>query len=243
MRGRGREGAVLSAAQTIWVTGFLGAGKTRFVEESTSPLVPELRELDGLADPQPAIGPKDLLVAVVDGANLKSCLEDPLTADLVRHQIASADLVHISRTDLVDAGPVRALVADITDAPAFSLDGLNGATAKAVRGSVDQGIAHAFLGWQYEGPLILDEQHALALLDARQTGAYRLFGQVRLPDGGMDLQVIGRLKQHVPLRTAPERTCLTARGPSARFRPQDLDHVLAQAAADSAGRAGLFSYR
>lgn len=97
------------AAGPVQVAGFLGAGKSRLIRDLG---LTDAIEVPGLAVPAPP-GP---VITVADAANWADLMADHLTAPLVEAQIRQADLVIVSRTDLVDATAVMAALRAMTKA-------------------------------------------------------------------------------------------------------------------------------
>ncbi|MEM7190623.1 MAG: hypothetical protein AAF439_13510 [Pseudomonadota bacterium] len=231
------------AVSRIVVTGFLGAGKSRIAQRLGGDM--PIDDGDGIS--VPVGGPGTRIVAVVDGANVEACLSDPLMGAIIRAQIAAADVIVLSRGDVVDIRPVQRLIEPLTSQPILDahrdaiaaevIAGLPAGTSAAAASFADQ-----FVEWGYRGPAILTQAAAEQLLADRPEGAWRIAGVVRVPDGGMDLQVFGRGRQ-VTKVDAPEETVLRAIGPRQTFREKGMDLAFSEAVMTSAYDQGVIACR
>lgn len=239
--------------EAILVTGFLGAGKSALVARLRAAL-PEREVLEGdgsaVVDADAARGP---IVAVADAANLGDCLGDPLVGPLVSAQIRTAGLVVLTRTDLVPAAPARAALAGLGEMQVVEVG----------PGDLPPGLARRIASlppappgppgptatppvpmaeWRYTGRAEVPETALEALLADRPEGLYRLSGTVRCGRHGVEVEVVGRLRQTRPVPT-PAETSLAAVGIRARFRPNRMALRFSDAVAARGWLTGLFGHR
>lgn len=237
----------MSTPTHIYLTGFLGAGKTRLRRRLLEDGAPDLTELDGLADPAPFRDqtPQAVVVCVADAVNFDRQTGDAGLSALVHHQIRCSDCVAVSRTDLVDAGPVLDRLGSLTGVPVVPADALDWRTLRTAGSTgamTAQDLTDSFLTWRYQGPAVLSPAQAERLMERRPKGVYRLSGQLRVPGGGLEVELAGRFRQTLPIAD-PGETVLSARGPKARFSRHEMDVLFAELMADSAFRAGIFNHR
>ena len=236
-------------AEAVIVTGFLGAGKSCVVR-GIQALGHDAREMPGLQAPGATMGGQSArVIAVVDGANAKRHLSDPLIAPLVTRQIASAGLVIVSRGDLAGVSDVVSEVSAMTSAPV--VDVVQGAIETTqIDALMPQALAdpqpeddltEAFETWHYSGPVTLRQDHAELLVAERPDGIERVAGIVRTKNGGVELQVAGRLRQTLDV-ARPAQTELSVIWPKGTVRRSDMDLWFTEAVVDSGHRRGLFGY-
>lgn len=215
-----------------------------------------LIETSGVADPgrvaRIARAEPELLLhgcaVLVDALNFGRCLADPLLTDTLRRQLAAADLVLVTKTDIVAPGDVGAVAAEIggiaphapwirTDARLPLLDLLG-----EFRGGAgeDMRLHHhgrEYAGWVWRGPEEADEEGLRALL-AEAGGPYRLKGFVKVGGRTMEIQRAGG---HFSIRPAqaPQTGGVVALGPAGRFDPVLFERrwraALRQGAVSSSG--------
>ena len=221
----------------IEVTGFLGAGKTRVVAALRDAGI-AAQELDG------RIAPDGLVpaLAVADAVNLAAQLEDPVIGPLVRAQIRAAGQIVISRGDVVQAQPARALVKDLTsapiaDAPSTATDG---AAVSPVFQAMD--LTDRFAEWSYDGPAQIRAAQLDDLLARRPAGIYRMAGVVLTDKGPVEIQIAGRVRQTIGHAQADE-TRLRAIGLKSQFNVAEMDLLFGEEVAAASAAAGRFSYR
>lgn len=225
----------------IWITGFLGAGKSTLAHALREQGV-QTHETSGLETPPDGV----YCIAVADAANLPQCLGDPLFAPLLREQIGMAGLIAVSRGDVIDPAPTIEAVRQITsktivEAPGGALDpGLLAGIELSSGTQMD--LTPRFAHWSYEGPSTLRLETAERLLEKRPDGLYRLSGTIRVEKGTLEVEIAGQVRQTRKLR-AEGPTCLSGYGPRDRFRPAEMALSFAEAVSDSAARRGLFGYR
>lgn len=231
----------------VWISGFLGAGKSSLVQHAE--IGTDVEELNGLADPTAFAETGDRVITVVDAINIIACLADPVSGPLVRRQIETADLLVTTRTDVVEAKPALEALAGITDAPQIEApfgdvpaDTIAQVAPRPGQRGPQIELSDAFSEWAYTGPSVLDPKVAERFLEHRPKGIYRMSGVVRVPGGGLDLQVTGRTRQTTPV-AEPEETVLRAIGPRDRFGRAEMDVAFADAVAASAQGLGMFSWR
>lgn len=241
----------------IIVTGFLGAGKTALTEHlvgklGTDPI--DILEVNGLTTAAKKIS--DIsndptrrvhsVIALADAANLPGMIEDHIAGPLIAAQIASADAVVITRSDVTEATPTQEAIAKLTDGPVIIAPHAQIAPADlpqhADTSVPDIDLTPEFETWDYTGPATLQSDQAEALLERRPKGVYRIAGQVKTDQGGLDLQLIGRARQITKI-DRPTETRLHALGPKANFRRFEMDSVFSTYAAASAHLSGLLGHR
>ena len=238
----------------IVITGFLGTGKSALAEhlrnELAGPEAPSVMEVPGLRTCHPELSQcppwGGIVLATVDAANLETMIADEVTGGLVAAQIASADAIVLTRSDIVEPDTAWAILAGLSDAPVLvapfgRID--PGALPEAQgRAAPQVDLTAEFTEWSYRGPAMLSAEQAEVFLEKRSRGVYRIRGHALTAQGGLDLQLSGRVRQIAPI-DAPDETCLTALGPKVRFRRSDMDVLFSECAAASAQRAGIFSWR
>jgi G3E family GTPase len=231
----------------VWVTGFLGAGKSSLIRHADVDV--GLEELGGMIDPTSVAGPEDHVITVVDAINFEACVADPIFGSLVRRQIAAASLNVVTRGDVIDVAPVLEAVkaltrAHVVSAPfgEVSAEVFSDLNSQPILVEVPVDITKRFAEWTYQGPAVLSTQSVERLLEYRPDGIYRLSGVARVQGGGLDMQVTGRTRQITPV-AAPEQTDLKAIGARERFRVSEMDIAFAEAVAASAQASGIFSWR
>lgn len=233
--------------QRVLVCGLPGVGKTTLVDRLSAEGM-DAQELTGLTAPAAeASGETMRVVTVVDCANFARQIEDGVTGQLLRRQIEAAGVIVLSRGDLADPAPVHAWLAN---AGAFSVVEPNDAMwalqnlAPVVLGPTDPAddFRHAFGTWIYRGPAKLGLARAERLAEERPKGLIRLQGQILTEQGGLEIQVAGRVRQ---TRTvlAPTETELSAIWPKAVMRLSEVESWFAEAVADSSHAMGMFGYR
>lgn len=233
-------------ADPILVTGFLGAGKSTLVSHLREILGVVAEEMDGLSDPatcQPAP-----MICAADAVNIARWLDDPLCAPLVRQQITCAGLVVLLRSDLVDPTTAQETLAALTKEPVVTTP-FGVVTAHTLSNLVPRprseqvgDLTSDFAEWSYVGSAILQSGLLETVLERRPKGIYRLSGVVRTPEGGLEVDTVGRSRQ-TKLVERPADTELRARGPKTLFNPTDMDIRFAEAVSDSISQSGAFSYR
>lgn len=239
-------GRAVTNRKPILITGFLGAGKTRLAKTLTDGDTWDPIELAGTIDPlESAEYRTDApLICVADAANLRTVLKTPALGPLVEHQLRCADLVLLSRTDIVDDGPALDLVVAITDAPVVrNADQIVEVSTPARKDFQPMNVASpSFTFWQYRGPLVLQPEQAERLSEARPKACYRLSGIVQTGTGGLEIEIAGRFRQTRPVAD-PGETLLSGIGLSAQFRQMDMDVLLSELASDAAARRWIFNHR
>lgn len=245
---------MISPTPVIFVTGFLGAGKTTLAQHLRSqPGVADLRviEVDGLKTREAIANefaghPVRAVIAVADTVNFTKMVEDRLAGPLITAQISAADAVVVTRSDATDPQPTLDALSGLTDRPVLvaphgDINLADVPTHAGISGpNID--LTAKFEAWNYLGPASLNSEQAEALLERRPKGIYRIWGQVKTDTGGLDLQLIGRARQITKIDSPPE-TRLHALGPKADFRRFEMDGVFSTYAAASAHLSGLFGHR
>lgn len=173
-----------------------------------------LIEASGVADPARIAGyagchPRlclDGIVVLADAETVRARARDRFVGDVVRQQLAAADLIVLSRTDLVDARATR----EARDWIAAEVPGARVQEASAVSrlaqlmligsGTADTPLPPGehdslFSAWRLTSALPLDGTALRAALDALPTAVLRAKGIVRLaeaPGRRFVLQLVGR---------------------------------------------------
>ena len=227
--GRAGEGAeidrlVLSDAATVLsasVGGVLPSGLVVIEDDALAPI-----QLAG-----------GLRLAVVDGVGFADAQE--LAAPLVR----AADVVLVTRGDVIDLAPVMTTLARMTQAPV--LDATRSEPEDWVSGpprGAPAAPAIAFVRWGQTNTARMRAEDVDRMLETRPEGVFRLNGVLRTDKGGQKVDVVGRTRQVRACRQ-PEASILTASGPSGVFRPDDLALHVAEFWASGASFLGLFGHR
>ncbi|NQW53189.1 MAG: GTP-binding protein [Rhodospirillales bacterium] len=171
-------------------------------------------EASGVADPariaayagcHPSLG-LDAIVVMADATTIRERARDKYVGDVVRQQLAAADLVLLSRTDLIDVAEshrVRDWImaevpgARVQDAPAMGrlaqilLVGTKAAEIDPSPGAHDS----LFSSWHVGSALPLDGAALRSMLDALPPAVLRAKGIVQLaeaPGRRFVLQLVGR---------------------------------------------------
>lgn len=164
------------------------------------------------------------IVTLVDAQNAPNLLADNAVADLIRQQIACADLVLVSKTAellpplrdqlgkigarglrLLGEGPLADLLFDLLPLP----QGRNA-------------VAHpAFTTWQVQSSTPVDRLALGDKLAARPAGLYRMKGFVLTTGGGYALHIVG---QHVEAKRCDvTETQLVALGPADQISRAEIE--------------------
>ena len=174
-------------------------------------------EASGLADPRgiaqvalsnPALRLDGLLV-VADAETLQAHAANPLTRDAFLSQLGAADLVVLSKLDLLDAAGREAARAWLRDAlpgrPCLEADqgripvelALGIASTRDVRSEAPVAATHAagFASWSFECAQALDRGRLSALLESLPAGLLRAKGLLHLADEPAHCTVFQRVGQ------------------------------------------------
>ena len=166
------------------------------------------------------------IVTLVDAANIADLLDDPEIGAQIRDQIAVADLIALTKTDLAPAEPVEALITSISSAP----------IVPAEHGRLDPDLLHdradvatptagsahshgqTYKSWSTSGGT-LNRDAVKSLLSNPPSGLYRFKGRLSLDDGTWaEAHLVGRTWQLT--KCAPEtETRAVAIGLASRFDP------------------------
>lgn len=183
-------------------------------------------ELSGVADPTQVVpwarSPGfrlDAVVTMVDAEQFMDRSVDPLTSPLINRQLEAADLVLVTKTDLVDDATrdqvtdrVRQLVGDRPIVPSGDPEALAGLVDAGTRrpGGVDATPpptlfdAHRATTIPLPDPITPTELSAM--LDGLDTDVVRAKGVARIPDGARLLvQVVGRRREVTALPEAEDQ--------------------------------------
>lgn len=179
-----------------------------------------LIETSGVAEPQKIATYADALpafqlqavVVVVDAETIRKRSKDKFVGGLVTRQIASADLIVMSKLDLLtpsSGDEIRQEVAKISAAPIVAShdaalqenilvgsDDRRHATIEAENeSSHDHTHGSQFAQWCFTSDMLLDREWLLSMIEARPRGVYRIKGILSLadePTRRQTLQVVGR---------------------------------------------------
>ncbi|MEM8740859.1 MAG: CobW family GTP-binding protein [Pseudomonadota bacterium] len=141
------------------------------------------------------------IVTLADAVNLPGLLADAQIGAQVAAALTAADLIVLTKSDLVDAGPARCAIAKVSAAPV--IDARHGRAPvdllldppDAARPRADGPVQHSrvFTQWSTEGGVV-DRAALLELLSTPPRGLYRFKGRLALTDGSMlEVHLVGRL--------------------------------------------------
>ena len=205
-------------------------------------------EASGVAEPhkiaQAAMAEPEMhhggVVTLVDAANIADVLADRRIGAQAAAQIAAADLIVLTKTDLADAGAARgairahsgALIVEARNgaiAPEIILDRPDGATVPAGCGH-DHDHGEFYRSWSYAGPARLARSKLEALLADPVPGLYRFKGRVLLSGGGaVEAHLVGHTRTFANVPESAE-TRVAAIGVAPQFDPTDLERRWREAA-------------
>jgi G3E family GTPase len=194
-------------------------------------------EASGVADPARiatlALAEPELqhagVVTVADGAHLPELLDDPLIGPQVARQIAAADLIALSRTDLADPAPALERIAALTPAPVVPApngdldpDLIFGLDAPAPQAPGGENHDRTFAKWSTERAGPASAQALDDFLKVRPPGLFRLKGWITDETGTSEIhRVGGRLEKR--RAAARQGSWLVAIGPAALFDPDEME--------------------
>lgn len=163
------------------------------------------------------------IVTLVDALNVETLLADPDLEKPVRQQIASADLVILSKCERPDPVQLQRL-ADLGSRPPVTLDDHDIAPLLldlVPKPNRQRAAAHpSYVTWQHDSDQVCDRRALGDKLAQRPEGLYRLKGTVLTTGGAYELHVVGR---HVEARrTEASRTVLVGLGLKDRISRQDI---------------------
>ena len=168
------------------------------------------------------------IVTVADAANIEGLLADPEIGDQVRGQIAAADLIALTKTDIASADTARTVIEKITSAPI--LETKHGRIDASLLHDRTEAVApvagtHAhgqmYQGWSATGGRF-DRAALKTLLADPPPGLYRLKGRVQLGDDSwIEVHLVGRTYQILPCKPVSE-TRVVAIGLTSRFDPSAI---------------------
>ena len=188
-------------------------------------------------------GQAGTVIAVIDAVALSGRSATLTHAALA--EVRGADLVVLTRGDLVDTNAVRAMLAAQTDMPvveaAFGKLALQDLPAPVSR-RIDLPSRTAPAMWEYSGGARLDQTLAGQLLKNRPKGTMRIKGVAIAGEAGLELDQTGRARS-VTVCSEPPETMLFACGPSGAFSEQMMGLHFAEIAAAGAATAGWFGFR
>ncbi len=183
-------------------------------------------ELSGVADPTQVVPwarsagfRLDSVVTMVDAEHIADRLDDPLTSPLIQRQLDAADVVLMTKTDMVDDAR-RTEVADRVRQLVGDRPLLTSSDPEAVAGLVDAGTRRPGGVSATPPPTLFDTHQATtvplpdpitaagldAILDGLDPGVVRAKGVARTPDGSRLLvQVVGRRREVTDLPEAEDQ--------------------------------------
>lgn len=175
------------------------------------------------AEPEMAYGG---IAVVVDAVNWPALADDPQIGAQMQGQVASADLLLVSKaTDGLPAG-LEARLAALSRAPVIDLAQVD-AVAPLLTG-MSPGAVQAnarphpgYVGWTHDGDEVLDRAALEALVAGAPAGLYRIKGKILAPDGAHELHVVGRTVDIKP--SSAERTTIVAIGLEGRVTRDEIE--------------------
>lgn len=189
-------------------------------------------EASGIADPaaiaNAAIAEPELgyagIITLVDAQNIGDLLDDTPIAPQVIQQIAAADMVLLTKTDMADAALVDRLTTFGARTPRVLGDTPLGPLLFDIvplpRGR-SSATHPAYASWKHDSDIVLDRRAMGDKLANRPHGLYRLKGFIQTNDGGYEVHVVG---QYVKAnRAQTDRTTLVALGPADRISGDDIE--------------------
>jgi G3E family GTPase len=206
--------------------------------------VADLGRLAGLAGSHPRLV-LDCVIAVADAESVRALADDRYVGDLVRRQLSAADVIVLSKTDLIGADEqrrVRAwLAGEVPGARVLEGHGGNLFTALVLGGSVHEatpthryGDDHAdrFATWSFAEDRPLDGHALRAALAALPPSVLRAKGIVTLaeaPDERFVLQLVGRRHSLLPQPTVVPAggSVIVCIGLAGELDPRALDALFA----------------
>ncbi len=198
-------------------------------------------EASGVAQPrkiaQAALAEPEMrycgVVTLVDAVNVGSVLADPLVGAQAADQIAAADLIVVTKSDLAEPAAALAEIGIRSDAPVIVAQRAEVApdivldrpasTLPATARDHRHDHGEVYRTWSYSGPARLSRRALERLLDDPPKGLYRLKGFVLLTGGGaVEAHLVGRIRSLEPI-SEPPATEVVAIGIAPHFDPKDLD--------------------
>ncbi|MGR3802603.1 CobW family GTP-binding protein [Marinibacterium profundimaris] len=189
-------------------------------------------EASGIADPaaiaEAARAEPEMIyggiVTLVDALNAPTLLDDPLIAPQVEQQIASADLVLVTKCDAIPddlSARLKSIGARTPTLPGAAplADLLFGITP--LPGTRPRAAHPAYAAWQHDSDTVLDRRALGDKLNGRPEGLYRLKGFVQTTDGAYEIHAVGRYLE--AKRTQAARTTLVGLGPADRISRDEIE--------------------
>ena len=185
-------------------------------------------EASGIADPasiaNAVISEPELsyggIITLVDGANLPVQLTDSDIGPQVTQQIATADLVLVTKADAIPNAlstlPARnpQLLSDTDLAPLlFEITPMPKGRALANH--------PGYTSWHTQSDTPISRVELGDKLGTRPSGLYRLKGHILTDDGGYEVHVVGGYV--TARRSATDQTQIVALGPSAQISRDDIE--------------------
>lgn len=236
---------------TILITGYPGAGKSRLAGRLSEFAGLRAAEAAGLETTEDAAArlastcpPIKTVICVADAVNLLATLETDHSGAFAHAQIAAADLVAITRGDVVEVTDVADRVTTITPAPVIdareiTVEMLTEITAQAQASHVAPPKATE---WSYNGPAQIRDRDVDRVLEGRPSGLYRLSGELRTDKGGLAVDIVGRARETRRIDD-PGETRLSALSPGCIADRRSIELWFMDAVASSTHLMGGFSYR
>lgn len=192
----------------------------------------------------------DGIVVVADVETVRARVHDAYVGDLVRRQLETADLIALSKTDLVDAKTVQQvqewISVEVPDARVVTAPRvgqvadllLSGPGGHAVLYDALPGGEHArqFMTWSFVRGGVLDGDALRTVIAALPAAVVRAKGIVRLaeaPDRRFVLQLVGRRwslePDHIEKRdtVVPDRSVIVCIGLADQLEPERLEALFA----------------
>ena len=239
----------MNSSPFLQITGFLGAGKTRLCRALKAQGFEAIMEVNGLSAPAGGAG-SGAVIGVVDAANLDYQLRDPLIGPLIEKQMQVADLLYVSKLDLVELSQVQSELSSHTETPLLAeLDELFDAVRTIEHNADRPSIASTFIDlsnefttWSFVGPVRLASGRVENAVRTRPQGAYRLSAEIRTEANGLSVELVGRVREILPI-AEPEETKIVAIGAKRLFNPALMAAWWAHEVADSGYTLGIFNSR
>ncbi len=188
-------------------------------------------------------GTADVLIAVIDAVTLHG--KNAAVPDVDASILGLADLIVLTRCDLVEMQPAMDVLGRITDLPIVDAQfgKLPTDALPASRTRVIELPGRPVLeSWSYSGGARLDDALAEQFLQRRPAGTLRIKGRAVSPTAGVVLDQSGRARSVTPC-PEPQETAIFAAGTPGVFSEQAMNLHFAETASASAATAGWFGFR
>jgi len=215
-------------------------------------------EASGVADPAriadyAASHPRlflDGIIVAADAETVRTRVHDKYVGDLVRHQLETADVIVLSKTDLIDADACRQvrewISTQVRGARVIAAPGagqiadlmLSGATGYAALSRPQADVEHArqFATWSFVCRQMLDGAALRTVIASLPAAVVRAKGIVRLaeaPERRFVLQLVGRRWSLEPAldgaqaALASHSSVIVCIGPADQLEPESLEALFA----------------